>query len=221
MTTTKELLVTLNELRASNGKDPLAQWKASRAKLEQAIEDEQVKALADETSEAEQVEPTDEMDLIRMDSEGPISVTSDDVPTAPIDPKVDAPKPPRGGIMAMSIQLLTETAMPYDEIVEEIKKAFPQARTTTRSLASVAMDLRKDNIEVPSRRKVAKPKEVAPDQLIKSIKEWAMANYDTSFGASALLETKTDQELTSEFKTLAQAQEWASLQDEAMANASE
>lgn len=166
MTTIKELLVTLNELRASNGKEPLAQWKASRAKLEQAIADEQVKAPTDEQTEAEQDEPTDEMDLIRMDSEGPVSVTSDDVPTAPIDPKVDAPKPARGGIMAMSIQLLTETDLPYDKIVEKIKEAFPQARTTPRSLASVAMDLRKDNIEVPSRRKVAKPKEGMADTTV-------------------------------------------------------
>lgn len=55
--------------------------------------------------------------------------------------------------------------------------------------------------------------------LIKEVRDWANANYSTSYGASALIETFTDAELVEEFKTLAAAKRWAKLQDEAHQNA--
>ena len=70
----------------------------------------------------------------------------------------EAPAIPRGAIGAMSIELLSGTDLPYDEIVARIKAVYPAAKTTARSLASVAMDLRNDGVDVPSRRKPAKAK---------------------------------------------------------------
>lgn len=65
---------------------------------------------------------------------------------------------PRGAIGAMSIELLIASDEPYADIVAKIKAVYPAAMTTARSLASVAMDLRRDGVEVPSRRKPAKAK---------------------------------------------------------------
>ncbi len=55
--------------------------------------------------------------------------------------------------------------------------------------------------------------------LIKEVRDWATANYNTSYGASALIETFTDEELVEQFKSLAAAKRWAKLQDEAHQNA--
>ncbi|MES2336220.1 MAG: hypothetical protein V4551_16305 [Pseudomonadota bacterium] len=57
-----------------------------------------------------------------------------------------------------------------------------------------------------------------PD-AVAAIKEWATANYSKSYGASALVETFTDEELRAEFKDLAAAKRWAKLQSEQHANA--
>lgn len=55
--------------------------------------------------------------------------------------------------------------------------------------------------------------------LAAQIKEWATENYSKSYGASALIETKTDEELRTEFKSLADAKKWAKLQSEMHQNA--
>ena len=49
------------------------------------------------------------------------------------------------------------------------------------------------------------------------IKAWANKNYETSYGASALVDTYTDDELAKEFASLADAKAWAKLHDEAYA----
>ena len=50
-------------------------------------------------------------------------------------------------------RLLTETDLGYAEIVEKTLEEHPDARTTARSVASVASTLRKSGVEVPMRRK--------------------------------------------------------------------
>ena len=62
------------------------------------------------------------------------------------------------------------------------------------------------------------PHDAKPD-AVAAIREWATANYSTSYGASALLETFTDDELRAEFKDLAAAKRWAKLQSEQHASA--
>lgn len=139
MTTTKELLAQLNALRTENGKAPLASWKAGMPKLEAAIDAEHhamANRLADEQPSDPEVGQSDEAAGVRL--------------LTPI---------PRGAIGAMSIELLSATDLPYDEIVARIKAVYPAAKTTARSLASVAMDLRRDGVDVPSRRKPAKAKQ--------------------------------------------------------------
>ncbi len=54
---------------------------------------------------------------------------------------------------------------------------------------------------------------------VAAIKEWATANFAKSYGASALAECFTDEELRSEFKNLGEAKRWAKLQSEQHASA--
>jgi hypothetical protein len=44
-------------------------------------------------------------------------------------------------------------SLSYGQIVDEVRRRFPQARTTRRSVASVAADMRKRGVDVPSRRR--------------------------------------------------------------------
>lgn len=74
-------------------------------------------------------------------------------------PKAAAPKQrtavpteERGLISAMVRCELMDTSDSYALIVERVKARYPNAQTTARSVASVAADLRKDGVEVASRR---------------------------------------------------------------------
>jgi hypothetical protein len=153
MTTTKELLQTLNALRTANGKTELASWKSSREKLEAAISELQ--------PTAEPVSKPVASDL--TDVEGQTETTDVEGQTETTDLTSDEPAPPavqkspRGAIGALVIELLV-TDMPYEDIVERVRSTYPDARTTARSIASVAMDLRRDGVNVPSRRKPAAEK---------------------------------------------------------------
>lgn len=49
--------------------------------------------------------------------------------------------------------------------------------------------------------------------LEQRIREWAMDNYSTSYGASVLIECFDDGELEKEFKSLADAKRFAQLKD--------
>jgi hypothetical protein len=59
----------------------------------------------------------------------------------------------------------------------------------------------------------------ATNVKVAQIKEWATANYEKSFGASALIETLTDDEIDEQFTSLTAAKKWAKLQSEAYQNA--
>lgn len=145
-------IAKLNELRVANGKSELKAWKQSKDKLEAAIAVEQdafdqaeAKRLADEG------EGQHDEDLQQ----------STDTPSDLSDVEGQTEQPaaevliPRGAIGALSIEYLTGSDEPYADIVAKIVAKYPTAKTTARSLASVAMDLRRDGIEVPSRRKPA------------------------------------------------------------------
>ena len=56
--------------------------------------------------------------------------------------------------------------------------------------------------------------------LVDKIKEWANANYETSYGASVIVECYTDAEIEQQFKSVADAQEFAELQDDRMSDVS-
>ena len=57
------------------------------------------------------------------------------------------------------------------------------------------------------------------DTLVTKIKNWALANYEKSYGASALIECFSDQELIGQFSSLTEAKRWAMLQSEGWQNA--
>lgn len=70
------------------------------------------------------------------------------------DASVTREKSPRGAIGIMVMDLL-QTDMPYKDIVTKVRETYWDAKTTERSIASVAMDLRRDGVNVPPRRKPA------------------------------------------------------------------
>ncbi|QXN72387.1 hypothetical protein RCSIMONEHASTD_58 [Rhodobacter phage RcSimone-Hastad] len=161
--TTKELLAKLNVLRVRAGKTELANWKSSREKLESTIAD-LVEELGDvDEGETVETQSTDEPEVVETQSTEQSSDLSDvegrtDETEETKTEEKEAPLIPRGAIGAMSIELLTGSDEPYADIVAKIVAKYPTAKTTARSLASVAMDLRRDGVEVPSRRKPAKAK---------------------------------------------------------------
>lgn len=58
----------------------------------------------------------------------------------------------RGRITALVKHLLRTTALGYAAIVERVVAEFPEAKTTARSVASTAADMRKAKVDVPMRR---------------------------------------------------------------------
>ena len=78
----------------------------------------------------------------------------------PLESEPTPPKKDRGGIGRLVNELLVDTDLDYKAIVEKVKENFPDAKTTARSVASVAADLRRDGVDVKARRKPAAPKAV-------------------------------------------------------------
>lgn len=69
--------------------------------------------------------------------------------------KVTGPKP-KQTIGRLVRELLMDETLAYAAIVSMVKERFPDAKTTVRSVASVAAALRKKKVNVPMRRKSAK-----------------------------------------------------------------
>jgi hypothetical protein len=61
----------------------------------------------------------------------------------------------RGKISEMVRRLLTDTDAGYADIVEQVRRKHPSAVTTTRSVASVASEMRAKGLKVPTRRVAA------------------------------------------------------------------
>lgn len=64
---------------------------------------------------------------------------------------VTVPKPAIGAIGKMVEELLADASYNYLQILERVVAAFPTAKTTQRSIASVAADMRRRGLEVPMR----------------------------------------------------------------------
>ncbi|NCQ23583.1 MAG: hypothetical protein COW54_02345 [Rhodobacteraceae bacterium CG17_big_fil_post_rev_8_21_14_2_50_63_15] len=71
------------------------------------------------------------------------------------DGATEQPPEPKITIGAVVQELLMDVDNAYVEIVAEVKRRFPDAKTTARSVASVAATLRKKGVDVPTRRKAA------------------------------------------------------------------
>ncbi len=69
--------------------------------------------------------------------------------TQDVEQQVEEKKPT---ISALIAELVFDAGRTYLEIVNEVLKTFPDAKTSTRSMASVAARLRKTGVDVPHRR---------------------------------------------------------------------
>ena len=85
--------------------------------------------------------------------------TADDVPEREqtVDEKIAAatvhgPEPKRT-IGSLVQELLMDPDLGYEAILEQVVAEFPDAKTSVRSIASVAATMRKRGREVPMRRK--------------------------------------------------------------------
>jgi hypothetical protein len=165
MIPTKELLQHLNGYRILEGKQPLDSWKRSRSDLETLL-----KTYYEEPEAAEpNLPPASDPQYADDDvsEQLPNLVPSTDEPDTgaekpaemPAAPEMDRPKSPRGAIGVMVMDLL-QTEMPYKDIVKTVRDTYWDAKTTERSVASIAMDLRRDGVNVPARRKPAAIKQV-------------------------------------------------------------
>jgi hypothetical protein len=123
-----------------------------------------VQAIADLVSET-----TDAVNEVLDEAIDEAAKPKEDAPTEPVAEEAKKPArkakekapidPNRGAITKMVNELLMVPAMSYQDIVDAVVAAHPEAKTTTRSVASVAADLRKaKGIDVPTRRVAAAPK---------------------------------------------------------------
>jgi hypothetical protein len=55
------------------------------------------------------------------------------------------------GITAMCRHLIKNTTLTYNQIVSQVREAHPTAKTSVKSLASIARDMRKAGVELPKR----------------------------------------------------------------------
>ncbi len=94
-------------------------------------------------------------ELVQKEAEGDKEKPLNGETTPPAEPVV---KTDRGGIGRLVNVLLVDTDLDYAAIVARVKVDFPEAKTTARSVASVAADLRRDGVDVKTRRKAAAPK---------------------------------------------------------------
>lgn len=158
MSTTAEKLARLNQLREDNGKAPLKAWKSSGEKLDAAIQAELEAWQGEKPSTPEEPEQQTGDQPETQTDEQTEEPSGDDQPDETQTDVSEAPKTERGAIGRMVIDLLTKTDDDYATMVGKIKEAFPEAKTTARSIASIAADLRRDGVDVKSRRKVKAPK---------------------------------------------------------------
>lgn len=118
---------------------------------------EAVATLVEAVAEAAPVEAVEEpaltvaeveVEAAPVEAEPVLTVAEVEVEAAPV---VTVPKPAIGAIGKMVEELLSDASLGYFQIVEKVVAAFPNARTSRRSIASVAADMRKRGLEVPMR----------------------------------------------------------------------
>jgi len=118
------------------GRLDLAQKKQSEYPGSIVVEVQVLGAVPADTHEPEATEEAEALDH-----------EADGASEQPLEPKIT--------IGAVVHELLLDVDHTYVEIVAEVKRRFPDAKTTARSVASVAATLRKKGIDVPTRRKAA------------------------------------------------------------------
>lgn len=72
----------------------------------------------------------------------------------PLDMDAPAPKA-RPSISAIVAELLTDAALNYAEVADLVRQRVPDAATSARSVASIALQLRKKGHVIPARKRSA------------------------------------------------------------------
>lgn len=86
-----------------------------------------------------------------MTANNSLDTKTSNMPKAASTEKAEAsPKQTIGTLVA---KLLADPALGYDEIIELVKTDFPQANTSTRSVASTASVLRRKGFDIPIRKR--------------------------------------------------------------------
>ena len=159
MTTTKDLIREHNDLARTLGVAELAHWKQSGDKLRERIDamrSADAEVCADPLAlpaDTETAQSFDDAEAHTPSAEAP-KVTTDEHSEPDEAPEPSA-KPWTIGAMVKEL-LLDPNGYEYGFIVEAVKREFPQAHTSTRSVASVAAALRRNGEVFAMRRKPRK-----------------------------------------------------------------
>lgn len=159
MTTTKDLIREHNDLARTLGVAELAHWKQSGDKLRERIDamrSPHAQIAADPLAlpaDTATVQSFDDVEADTPSAEAP-KVTTERT-TSPDEAPEPSAKPWTIGAMVKEL-LLDPNGYDYPFIVEAVRREFPKASTSTRSVASVAAALRRDGQVFPMRRKPRK-----------------------------------------------------------------
>jgi hypothetical protein len=160
--TTKDLIAEHNELaRKLDQAELTAGWKAGKDKLQARIDAMRGLVAVDAKLDAEEAQETsDPLAIDPLDQgapEEPSATEADEAEVSAAEPTTDEHSDEteaRGSIGQMVAELLVDAeGYDYQEIVDIVRGQFPSAKTSKRSIASVAAGLRRKGIEVPMRRK--------------------------------------------------------------------
>lgn len=160
MATIKEMIREHNEVARAMGVAELAHWKQAGEKLRERIE-----AMRSAHAPAA-ADPLDLPAAAEALGDGPADLATpsaaeepggaDQAPVEAAEPVVESAEAPtrsgKGIGKLVESLLLDAEGFDYPTIVEMVTGEFPDAQTSTRSVASVAAALRRKGVEVPMRR---------------------------------------------------------------------
>lgn len=126
--TTNELIARHNELAREAGAAELTEWKRSKAELEERI--------------ATMEDP--------LDMTEPVSATEE----APEPASAPEGKPSVASIVA---EVLADASLNYEQVAAIVRERVPGAATSARSVASMALRLRKGGAVIPARSRPSPP----------------------------------------------------------------
>lgn len=161
MATIKEMVKQHNAVARDLGVAELGGWKQSGEKLRERI-DAMLAATAQVMTDPLAIpEAAEALGVAEPDTVSPNGAEepggADQEPVGAAEPVVDSAEAPtrsgKGIGKLLESLLLDAEGFDYPTIVEMVAGEFPDAQTSTRSVASVAAALRRNGVEVPLRRK--------------------------------------------------------------------
>lgn len=151
----KQLIAEYNALARERGVAELTRWKQAGEKLRERIE-------AIRSAGADPLDIPADAEAVQALGDAEAAPTTPSIVEGATELRIepeDAPEPSAGPWTigkAVRALLLDPAGLDYPTIVQRVKGEFPQAHTTTRSIASVAAAMRRDGMVFPMRRKPKK-----------------------------------------------------------------